>query len=204
MCCTQRCLLNTTEQPNTRGQFSRNNLQNTKHLDETRGANASKREVYIRRRGARVCRVHLQKHTWMLLRNKAIIFFKEFRLQLKTVQKSSPKHVQKQTGDNSDPCHSLHFFSPVSMALLQDPRIPCFFGAQSFTVNLEVSPKSPPILWKTSCTELPNLQEWDPKHQFKSRSKNHIQISGYCTASEMKLSGNTRCRQPLITTSPSP
>ena len=34
------------------------------------------------------------------------------------------------------------------MALLQDPRIPCFFGAQSFTVNLEVSPKSPPILWK--------------------------------------------------------
>ena len=65
------------------------------------------------------------------------------------------------------------------MPRLPDPRIPWFLGAQSFTVNLEVSPKYPPILWKTSCTELPNLQEWDPKHQFKSRFKNQIQISGY-------------------------
>ena len=41
------------------------------------------------------------------------------------------------------------------MPRLPDPRIPWFLGAQSFTVNLEVSPKHPPILWKLPVQSFP-------------------------------------------------
>ena len=87
---------------------------------------------------------------------------------------------------------TLTVFSPMPMPRLPDPRIPWFLGAQSFTVNLEVSPKHPPILWKLPVQSFPSYRTGFQNTSSHLDTKHHTQISGYCTASETKLSGNTR------------
>ena len=88
----------------------------------------------------------------------------ELHLQLQTAStEDSPKVKSKNMSKNnwkqftSLPL-TLTVFSPMPMPRLPDPRIPWFLGAQSFTVNLEVSPKHPPILWKLPVQSFPSYR----------------------------------------------
>ena len=75
---------------------------------------------------------------------------------------------------------TLTVFSPMPMPRLPDPRIPWFLGAQSFTVNLEVSPKHPPILWKLPVQSFPSYRTG-----FQNTSSHQVLNSRLLELSEM-------------------
>ena len=92
-------------------------------------------------------------------------------LHLKTVQKSSPKHVQKQletihiTAPHS---HCLFTDADASPARSKNTLVP---WSSEFHSEPRGESKTPTYSLETSCTELPKLQDWFSKHQFASRYK---------------------------------